>query len=292
MNTDTDLMAVSATDRLGMTLFFAAVLHAAVVLGVSFDVKPRLPSTQSVEITLARYDDGEEPDKADFLAQVNQQGSGTEEEKRELTSPTPESRGVQVVEQLAQPSISALPTPPLPERRPLITSSRGEVPAARPEAPVRKVPPAEQVAERPSLLRQSLEIASLEARFLEQRQAYAKRPRVTRLTSVAARKTSSAFYMESWRKELERIGNLNYPEEARRRQLKGRVRVLVAMEPDGSVSAIEILESSGHKILDDAVTRIVRLAEPFAPFSDDMRAEMDRLEIIRTFDFGSRLSSF
>ena len=64
------------------------------------------------------------------------------------------------------------------------------------------------------------------------------------------------------------------------------------MEADGSVSNIEIIESSGHKILDDSVIRIIRLAEPFAPFTEQMLKEMDRLEIIRTFDFGSRLSSF
>jgi protein TonB len=293
MSYDDSGMDVSAADRLGMTLFFAAVLHAAAVLGISFELNPRLPANQSVEITLAQYDDEEAPKKADFLAQTNQQGSGTEAEKKEITSPSPDNQGVRAADVIARPHAAAAERVNPLKQQPVVSSLKAErLQAAAENSEVKTKPVSEQVAENPSLLQQSLEIASLEARFLEQRQAYAKRPRVTRLTSVSARKTSSAYYMDSWRKELERIGNINYPEEARRRQLKGRVRVMVALEPDGRVSAIEIMESSGHKILDDAVTRIIRLAEPFAPFSDEMRLEMDRLEIIRTFDFGSRLSSF
>lgn len=283
-------MGVSAGDRLGMTLFFAAVLHAAIVLGISFELQPRPPAAQTVEVTLAQREDEDEPEKADFLAQANQQGSGTLEEKQDIATPSPLRGGVEVTEAIEFSEASGAPpvAQPVPEQ----VTTRSPSARARVQAEMTEDRPQETVGQRNSLMQKSLEIASLEARFLEQRQAYAKRPRVTRITSVSARQTSSAFYMDAWRKKLERIGNLNYPEEARRRALEGRVRVLVAIEPDGSVSAIEIMESSRHKILDDAVVRIIRLAEPFAPFSEDMRKEMDRLEIIRTFDFGSRLSSF
>lgn len=288
-----EFVGVTPGDRLGMTLFFAAVLHTAVVLGISFDLKPRVPPSQTVEVTLAQYQDDEAPEQADFVAQSNQQGSGSEAERREITSPVPEPEGIEAAEAVSTPAAAPRPQPIRQETRTVVTTT-APVPAepARQRSPEPvDTPPAAQ-ADRPSLLQQSLEIASLEARFLEQRQAYAKRPRVTRVTAVSARRTSSAFYVEAWRNELERVGNLNYPEEARRRSLQGRVRVLVAIEPDGRVSEVAILESSRHKILDDAVVRIVRLAEPFAPFTEDMRKEMDRLEIIRTFDFGSRLSSF
>lgn len=281
----------SAGDRLGLTLFFAAVLHAAIVLGVSFDLQPRPPAAQTVEVTLAQRDDAEEPEKADFLAQSNQQGSGTLEEKRDIATAAPTQGGVEVVEAVAQiEPFGPLETQTAETR--VIVADRATEEVFRPEESEEDELEEQPLGQQQSLMQKSLEIASLEARYQEQRQAYAKRPRVTRHTAVSARKTSSAFYMEAWRKKLERIGNLNYPEEARRRQLQGHVRVLVAVEPDGSVSSIEILESSRHKILDDAVIRIIRLAEPFAPFTDGMREEMDRLEIIRTFDFSSRLSSF
>jgi len=60
---------------------------------------------------------------------------------------------------------------------------------------------------------------------------------------------------------------------------------MVAITPDGSLKGIEMLESSGHKVLDDAALRIVKLAAPFAPFSDELRQTTDVLEVIRTWQF-------
>lgn len=282
-----DAYPITPGDRLGMTLFFAAVLHAVIVLGVSFDLNPRIPPLHSVEITLAQFEDDEAPEEADFLAQSNQQGSGTLEEKAEITMPEAGDTGLSTPEPLPQFSENQS-APHDVAQLTTLESERAVTPTDKEEsteAPSESQP-------KPNLLQKSLEIASLEAKFAEQKQAYAKRPRIVRVTAVSARQTSSAFYLENWRKELERIGNLNYPDEARRRRLQGNVRVLVALDPDGTIHEMEILQSSGYRILDDAVIRIIRLAAPFAPFTDRMRAEMDRLEIIRTFDFRSRLSSF
>jgi protein TonB len=91
--------------------------------------------------------------------------------------------------------------------------------------------------------------------------------------------------MEAWRAKVERVGNLNYPDDARKRQLSGSLILDVALNPDGSVNQITVRQSSGHKILDDAADRIVRLAAPFAPFPDDIRAETDILHITRTWQF-------
>jgi protein TonB len=63
------------------------------------------------------------------------------------------------------------------------------------------------------------------------------------------------------------------------------LRLLVALNPDGQVVDIEILASSGHRILDDAAIRIVQLASPFQSFPVEMRKSVDRLEIIRTWKF-------
>ena len=97
---------------------------------------------------------------------------------------------------------------------------------------------------------------------------------------------SSQLFLE------ERIGNLNYPDEARRQRIYGSLRLLVTINRDGTLYEVQVLESSGHSVLDQAAMRIVRLAAPYAPFSGDL-AEFDRLEIIRTWRFerGDRLSS-
>ena len=54
-----------------------------------------------------------------------------------------------------------------------------------------------------------------------------------------------------------------------------------------------MLHPSGHKILDDAAVRIVRLAAPFAPFPPEILKEVDVLDITRTWQFrnGNRLFS-
>jgi protein TonB len=84
---------------------------------------------------------------------------------------------------------------------------------------------------------------------------------------------------------LERIGNMHYPAEAKRRQLGGSLVLDVAIRTDGSVQAVTVLRPSGHAVLDDAAVRIVELAGPFAPLPPDLRAETDVLHITRTWRF-------
>lgn len=152
--------------------------------------------------------------------------------------------------------------------------------------PVRKTP----VLDREQL---SAEIASLEAELAFEQQQYAKRPRVSRQNTAATKRDISAWYRDAWRKKVERIGNLNYPEEARRNSLYGSLRVLVIVKSDGSLELMRVLESSGHPILDKAALNIVRLSAPFAPFTGELAANYDQVEIIRTWRFerGDRLSS-
>ena len=91
--------------------------------------------------------------------------------------------------------------------------------------------------------------------------------------------------MEAWRSKVERVGNLNYPEEARKRKLSGSLVLDVALSPDGSINNITVRQSSGHKVLDDAAIRIVKLSAPFSPFPDAIQGETDILHIIRTWQF-------
>ena len=91
---------------------------------------------------------------------------------------------------------------------------------------------------------------------------------------------------------MERVGQLNYPREARAQGIVGSLRLLVTITPDGALDNVRVLETSGHPLLDDAALRIVRLAAPYAPFPPTMRATTDVLEIERTWRFlNSRLSS-
>ena len=113
-------------------------------------------------------------------------------------------------------------------------------------------------------------------------------PRVRRIVEDRAETPEDNWYLESWRRKVERIGKLNYPEQARARKLYGSLRLLVAIEGDGTLRDVRVIDSSGHKVLDEAAVRIVRLAAPYAPFPPGMRKHTDVLEIVRTWQFKKR----
>ena len=101
---------------------------------------------------------------------------------------------------------------------------------------------------------------------------------------------ASAAYMHDWVRRVERVGNLNYPDEARRRRLSGSLVLVVGIKADGSIYDVMLRDSSGHQVLDDAARRIVELAAPFAPFPGELRKETDILFITRTWKFLSNNS--
>jgi protein TonB len=138
------------------------------------------------------------------------------------------------------------------------------------------------------LLTRSFALASLNAELEQRLDSKARRPR-QKYISANTREYRYAAYMEAWRAKVERIGNLNYPDEARQRQLSGALLLDVALNPDGSVREITVRRSSGHQVLDDAAVRIVELAAPFAPFPDDIRREVDVLHVTRTWKFLNNL---
>lgn len=273
-------------DRLSFTLFLAIAIHGALILGITFTYVTSKPSTHTMEVTLAQQRSRNQPDKVDFLAQFNQVGSGTLQEKQLMTAPT-EARYQDTRIRETSQDIHQQASARLSEQKKTVVTTT--------ESSANKVMPDEKLAEQidskskvkteKSLRTRALEIASLEARLDRQRQIYTKRPRVKRLTSLSTASSADAAYLNSWRRKIENIGNLNYPSEARKRKLYGSLRLMVAILPDGSLKEIEILESSGHRILDDAAIRIVRLAAPFAPFPDELRRTTDVLEIIRTWQF-------
>ena len=266
---------IRPVDRLGFTLFLSAALHLVLILGINASNQRDKPDAVNLAVTLIRHLNQTPPEKADFLAQANQTGSGLLEEKKRMTA---QAEATLPHRQAATPVADAVPAGK-PASVTLTPTPQGDR-LTRPEAAVPAAPTTGQ-----QLARRALEIAGIEASLDYQRQDYAKRPRIKRLSSLSTAASADAFYLASWRRKIEAIGNLNYPEEARQKKIYGRLRLMVAILPDGSLHDIELLESSGHRVLDDAAIRIVRLAAPFAPFPHQLRGTTDILEIIRTWQF-------
>ncbi|MDK8462638.1 energy transducer TonB [Marinobacter sp. SS13-12] len=279
---------VSDFDRFSFTLFMALALHAIVVLGITFAPESPRSSAQTMEITLSQFDDETDPEEADFLAQTSQKGSGTEEEAVEMTSPQPTDISQQKIAEV-QPEPPSKVEPVSQQEQPVVqTEASSERQVSKPDT---SEPASEEplpVKEKKSLMERSLEIASLEARFDQQRQAYAKKPRVMRVTAASTLKSTNAWYVQNWVSKVTRVGNINYPKQARQAGIYGNLRMLVSLKKDGTIKELAILESSGSTVLDDAAIRIVRMAAPFAPFPEDMRENVDELEIIRTWVFERR----
>lgn len=278
-------------DRIGFAACVALALHAAIILGITFTQEDRSQTATKLEITLAQHSD-KAPNEADFRAQANQQGSGTLEEKAMLTTRENADFVDNVIRKVnPQQQIRASQAASV-ELNELITSSQSDRKLSQQKPQPQKIEQKQGQKAELTIFERSIEIASLEAKLDIQRQAYAKRPRIRRLTSVATQQADDALYLHQWREKIEAVGNQNYPEKARQQQVFGELRLVVSLFSDGSVHNVKILESSGQKILDQAAIRIVHQAAPYAPFPSSMRQSVDILEIIRTWRFHkNRLSS-
>lgn len=293
------------SDSFGFMLFLATLAHGALLFTLSFTLPPVEPPQQTLDVTLAQYPQSHPPEQADFIAQHHQRGSGTAE--RAATPATTEVAPLattraqtQAAQHTPTPAAAPARAAPPANGRPSeqsghqSSSTRPQVARETPSATAtnqrrdsahQSTPSAPQPSSSTSLLARSLEMASIQAQLDLTREERAKQPRVLRLTSAATRAHPYADYLDNWRRRVETVGNLNYPEQARRQGLEGTLRLLVALAPDGRVVDIKILASSGYRVLDDAAIRIVQLASPFQSFPVEMRKHVDRLEIIRTWKF-------
>ena len=132
------------------------------------------------------------------------------------------------------------------------------------------------------------EIGSLQSTLEYNSRALSETPKKRRI-SAATKEYSAAAYMRAWAMKVERIGNMNYPQEAKDKGVNGSLMLSVDIKPDGSVppDGIVVSRSSGHKVLDDAAVRIVRLGAPYAAIPEDVLQNNDMLTIIRTWKFES-----
>jgi protein TonB len=273
--------AVTPRDRLGFTLFIAASLHVALILGIGFSSDAESPSTTTVEVTLAQTHDLTINEDADFVASANQQGSGDESQVMETTTRQEVDFIEDAQREVMTDTMSATPQTLVDTREILSTTvnaddlvpSEDETPTEATDSPI--------LSENQSYEELIKEIAAIEARLAAEEQANAKGPRVKRLTSVSTKTAVEAGYLNAWRQRVERIGNANYPSGTG----AGDLRMLVVIRHDGTLEEVRILESSGHAALDQAALRTVRLAAPFQEFPVDMRKKYDQLEIIRTWKF-------
>ena len=273
---------VGERERLGATLVLSLLVHGMVILGVGFALNEAAPVLPTLDVILTEASTALTPEQADFLAQASNRGGGEHDEARRprdrQTGKLPQAEtGVAPAPMRAQ-----APTPSPPPRARIVSSTQGREQVARAEATPsvelpRPLPEGERNIDR------ELAMARLAAEIHQDRERYAKRPN-RKFVSASTREYEYAAYLRGWVDRVERIGNLNYPDEARRRRLAGQVVISVAIRRDGSVERAEVVDSSGQPLLDQAALRIVRLAEPYPPLPVTAE-DVDVLHVTRTWQF-------
>jgi protein TonB len=255
--------------------------HAFLIVGLGFKLigAPKWDAPHNVlDVVLVNSRSAARPEKADALAQANLDGGGNTDQKLRARSPFPavDAREPSPELKAAESRMKQLEA----EAKELMTRMKAKAAVAEAQPPAQT----RGQAEARDLVEKSLEIARLEAQIRRDFQAYQERPK-RRFVGARASEYRFAQYIDNWRQKVERIGNLNYPAEAKARKIYASLQLTVAIKSDGEVESVEINRSSGHKFLDQAAIRIVRLAGPFERFPDNIRADTDILHITRTWSF-------
>ncbi len=276
-NVNTPLLeesTVTATDRLALTLFFALVIHAMIILGITFGTHENPPPRHelpTLDITISTRNTPP-PEEADYLAQTSQDGGGNVSEKIKPTMAIPEMA----------PNIA--PQQPVYVPTQIITAQEAAIEVIQEQQEIPEIEEPDITAT--ELIERSMEMINLSEQISQSMQAYAQRPRQD-FVSARTQEYKYANYMSEWVKKVERVGNLNYPDAARRKNISGSLMMDVALNTDGTVHEINILRPSGEPIIDEAAKRIVRMAAPYAPFPPEILENTDILHITRTWEFSS-----
>ncbi len=269
-------------DRLGLTFFLVAIFHGIIILGVTFSMAPAAENPQSptLDVIIVQTQNPSENKDAKYLAQITQQGGGDSTEKvrpRDMfTAPTLArdpgmalETSVQQVASLNQPSTQKL-----------LHQAKADY-QIQTEKKISE--PVERNSEQKQN-RQQMQTARLAEELSPIIENAAERPKVKFMNS-STKEFLPARYMRDWINRVERIGNLNYPDQARRNRLSGTLILDVTISASGKLLKTELRRSSGHQILDDAAQRIVKLAAPFSAFPEKLKQEADVIHITRSWEF-------
>lgn len=266
-----------------VALAASIAFHLSVIVGVGFKL-PRWGEEAPhnvMDVVLVNSRSPAKPVKADALAQANLDGGGNTDKKLRAATPFPamDPREPSPDLKAAESRVKQLEV----EARELMT----RVKSAATVSPVEQQQASTTKADSPEardLIEKSLEIERLEAQIRREMQAYQERPR-KKFIGARTEEYRFATYIDRWRAKVERVGTLNYPAEARARGIYASLRLTVGIKQNGEVESIEVNRSSGHKFLDQAAQRIVRLSAPFESFPKEIRADTDILYITRTWTF-------
>jgi periplasmic protein TonB len=273
-----------------IALVSSILLHLLVIGLVTFKL-PDLSKDQNdkaLEVVLVNARSKTRPVNAQAKAQHNLDGGGNTDADRRAKSPMPLLRNDPQAQDvaLAQKRVEQLEQD---VQRQLLVQQKSKLETAsgvRQPVPKAQAQPDAPPSITEADIQRSLQIQRLEAEVAKLWDAYQKRPR-RQSVGASASEYRFARYIEDWRIKVERMGEANYPQAARDQKIYGSLLLTVSIKANGSLENVELRRSSGHKVLDDAAIRIVRMGAPYAPFPPDIGKDTDVIDISRTWRFTS-----
>ena len=285
----------SNQDLLSVTAFFSVLFHVLVILGISFKL-PEIAAIKNtdntLDVVLINRANDETPEAADTVSSNNNQGGGTDENEAstplpyKALNPAPVESIKMTAEQTPQSSIA-------PDQ--LITAPIASITVEKQNPDKTKLEAKQKQTGNQKITTKSqrqLERERLIAKLSQSWEDYQKRPQKKYLAPTT-KEHEAAEYLDQWRKQVEAVGNANYPLQARVQELSGTLILTVEINRNGTIHAIQVNNPSPHKVLNDSALRFVRDASPYTPFPDDLYPDTDILVITRAFHFlkNNRLSS-
>jgi len=277
----TQMPGPRSNDRLTVTLFLAGAFHLIVILGITFApprADPSLVPTLEVLLVNSQLPSSAANERASYLAERTQQGSGNAD-----------------LERTRQPGAGNAP-----QDSPGVADGTNEPPAEIGQAggegrllTGRDGPPrfiaeiAEADARLPTLPQQ--ELFGMQSPFAGQdddAELQLKGPgRRELLVTASTRSSDVAVYLDAWKRRIEQVGTVNFPNEARRRNLSGNPVIEVALASNGGLVRAAVRRSSGHAELDQAAIDILKLASPFEAFPQQLAARHEVLRFAYEWQF-------
>jgi protein TonB len=274
--------AVKADRRLWLAVGISVLVHGLLLLvQFQFPDASNALREKALDIILVNAKSARKPSDAQALAQANLDGGGSTDESRRVKTPLPPTEkqtsgtDLQQMQRRVQELESAQQTM-LTQAKSLrsVASNKTASEQPVPHSPISGI----------DLLESARAMARLEGEISKSTEEYNKRPR-KKFVGARTEEYGLAAYLDAWKQKIERIGTLNYPDAARGK-LYGAVVIYVELNAtDGSIYNAEISRSSGHKVLDQAAMRILRMAAPFGPIPREPLAGATVLSFARTWYF-------
>ncbi len=273
-----------ANDRMLTTCFLAALFHGIVILGVTFSSSrghagdSDAPALEVVLVNDQAPSVAQNPN-AHYIAQRTQLGTGSPTNQR---TEIPKSSAI-AEDRLGVPDgegLSALQA----------ADELGEEQLVATHAPAVKVlyfasaTTAADGSGLPELLEKKPDLGMAPTdEGIELRMRGESKNQLW--VAADTRESDVAVYLDGWRRKIERVGTMNFPDVARRKNLSGTPVIEVTIGADGKLLHTVVRRSSGHPEIDEAAMRILTLAAPYDPFSRALAAKHDEIRIAYEWQF-------